>query len=383
MGPPHGPGATTPKKRAASDPSMRTLLVLALLALPALTGCLNDTDDGYAFEDADSVPPVPRVNATATLDDLRHFSKTYPERASNTADHVLARDWLARQFQEAGLEVWRHEFEDGIRQENIVGIKWGEVRDQWVVVGAHYDMTTTDCAIPGSPIGGGFTPECATRAYSEGAYDDGSGTMMTVNLAEAFADVPTHYSIAFVPFDGEERGLQGSGAFARAILDHATPYGEVDVVGMLDLDMIGLNWPGVDAPIYFDSNSEALEGAVMAKADELGMPEDSIKYQGISLGRSDYAHFFAMGVPTGFFISDFEEFQTPADIPVTTPSTGGPAGGAYPFWHVEDTWETMELMAGSYEDLESGFQTALDLSAELIHLFAARPYEPLDVQDQA
>lgn len=360
---------------------MRTLLVLGLLALPALAGCLTDGDgasgDDYAFEDDDSVPPVPRANATATLEDLRHFSKTYSQRASNEVDHLGARDWLARQFDRAGLEVWRHEFQDGIRQENIVGIKWGEDRERWVVVGGHYDMTTTDCVIPGSPLGGGFTPECVTRAYSEGAYDDGSGTTMTVNLAEAFATVPTHYSIAFVAFDGEERGLQGSGAFAQAILDQTTPYGAVEVMGMLNLDMIGLNWPGVEAPIYFDSNSEALEAAVAAKAEALGMPEDSIKYQGISLGRSDYAHFFAMGVPTGFFISDFEEWELPADSGVTTPSSPQ----AYPFWHLEDTYETMVLMAGSEEDVESGFQTALDLSAELIHLFAARPYEPLDVQD--
>jgi Zn-dependent M28 family amino/carboxypeptidase len=344
-----------------------------------LAGCVADapSDDAIPDPSAFAVPDVPAVDAAALLADLQSFAATYSIRASNTADHEGARDWLAAQFESSGLTVWRHDFETDIPQQNIVGIKWGEVRDEWVVVGGHYDMVTTDCII-GSIVGLPEGTTCVTRPLSQGAYDDGSGTMMTVHLAKAFADVPTYYSIAFVAFDGEERGLQGSGAFAEAIVDDAipdglVPGGHVRVRGMLDLDMIGLNWPGVDAPIYFDANAQGLRDVVEQKRVEQGMPDDMIEYTGISLGRSDYAHFFDMGVPTGFLISDFEKWQLPADLPYTVQPSGLPIVGAYPFWHLEDTYETMTLMAGSAEDLQAGFQTAVDIAATVTHALAAQP----------
>ncbi len=353
---------------------MKFLLLAATMFVTAFAGCLTDSEDDALVIDPDAVV-APTVDAVALLTELQMFAETYSQRADNLPAHEGARDWMEEQFLAAGLDVWRHEFENGIAQVNVAGIKWGEVRDEWVIVGAHYDMVTTDCAA--GNIAGGMTGQdidtCLTRPYSQGAYDDGSGTLMTVHLAQAFAEIDTYYTIAFVAFDGEERGLQGSGAFAQAILDGAVDPvegGQIEVRGMLNLDMFGLNWPGVDAPIYFDSNSQPLRDVVEAKRLDMGMPDDMIKYQGISLGRSDYAHFMDMGAPTGFFISDFEEWQLPADIPVTTPPAGR---SAYPFWHVEDTYDTMLLMAGSQEDLESGFQAGVDLASEVIAQFAMRP----------
>ncbi len=338
---------------------MRTVLAAILLGA-VLAGCVSPADNTEESS-AYTTPDVPSVDAAALLADLKEFAATYPDRAANTDAHIGSRDALAAMFNESGLDVWRQEFENGIPQENIAGILWGEVRDQWVVVGAHYDMT----------VNGGDSP---ARARSQGAYDDGSGTMMTVHLAKAFAALDPYYTIAFVAFDGEERGLQGSGAFAEAIVDGNHPFVDEDgqhmpitFAGMLDLDMIGLNWPGVDAPIYFDDNSPELKAHVQMLQSQIGIPEDMIKYQGISLGRSDYAHFFSLGVPTGFLISNFEEWQLPGDVPATSPQ------GAYPFWHLEDTWDTMVLMAGSEEDLEAGFQTAVDLSAGILHFLAMQP----------
>lgn len=362
---------------------------LAAVALAALlAGCVSGSEDTPDPSDPDGfgVPDVPTVDAAALLADLESFAATYSTRASNLPDHEGARDWLADQFASSGLTVWRQGFENGIPQQNIVGVKWGVVRDEWVVVGGHYDMVTTDCAV-GSLAGLPEGTTCVTRPLSQGTYDDGSGTMMTVHLAKAFAEVPTYYSIAFVAFDGEERGLQGSGAFAEALIDDAipdelVPGGHVQVRGMLDLDMIGLNWPGVDAPIYFDANTQGLRDVVEAKRVEQGMPDDMIEYAGISLGRSDYAHFFDMGVPTGFFISDFEKWQLPADVPYTMQPTGLPIVGAYPFWHLEDTYETMTLMAGSAEDLEAGFQTAVDLATAVVHALAAQPTVSFQVESE-
>ncbi len=357
---------------------MRNLILVATLLSTAIAGCLDSNDEGLT-PDGYEVPPVPTLDAQWTADTLYDFVKTYPERASNTPDHVGARDWIAEQYESYGLDVYRQEFTNGIDQENILGILWGEVTDEWVVVGGHYDMTTTDCAVPDTPAG-----ECVTRPFSEGAYDDGSGTIQTVALAKAFAEQVAatgqkpYYTMVFSPFDGEERGLQGSGAFVDAIRGDIEPFpyheGDITLRGMLNLDMAGLNWPGTEAPLYFDENSDVLQAAVEEWRIEMGMPDDMIQYTGITLGRSDYAHFMDHGVPTGFFISDFEQWEAPADSGIVIPQ------GAYPFWHVEDTWETMVAMAGSEEDVVAGFQTILDLSARILHAFAMQPAMEFDVE---
>lgn len=345
---------------------MQKFLVAALL-MTALAGCLSGTGDS----DDDAVVPdhehaaVPAVDAAALVADMRAFAQANPLRSDNSGDHEGARTWLMEKFASYGLETYRQDYDNGIPQANILGIKWGNVRDHWVVVGGHYDVVP--CArSPGapSPVPPGTVPRqslCNSigPAQTEGMYDDASGTMLTVHLAKSFAKVNTTYTYVFVAFDGEERGLQGSEAFVEHFAFGNSSFGEVTIHAMLDLDMFGLNWPSVDAPIYFDSNTPELDGAVRDLAADIGMPESEVKYQGIRLGRSDYAHFFTLGVPTGFFISSFEEYQAPANIPVAAQN---PAVNAYPFWHRADTWETMMLMAGSEADVIAGFQTAADLA---------------------
>jgi hypothetical protein len=298
---------------------------------------------------------------------LTHFTTTYSERKANHVDHEGARVWVLDQFAALGLETYRHNFTaGGLDQSNLLGIKWGEQHDKWVVVGGHYDMTTT---------------AGVDQPTSQGAYDNGSGTMLTLALAKAFAELDTNYTLVFVPFDGEERGTQGARAFVQTFITGYgernytdQPYGSPTIVGVLNLDMIGLNWPGVMAPINVIDNSNALYNEVKAKADELGFPDNQIKRKGgLTLGSSDYARFWEVTeeyggpIPTVFLISDFEELGAPAPAPnqVQTPM------GAYPFWHVVDTMESMIVMAGGEANLQAGFQSAADISAQLIWRLAS------------
>lgn len=353
---------------------MRALLLFGLLAVAGLSGCAgtSDGDNGPMPTAVDHTGAPPTVDAAQVVADLRAFAEAMPVRSGNGADHEATRVWLLEQFASYGLETYRQDYDTGnlAGQANILGIKWGERTDEWIVVGGHYDIVP--CArsprAP-APVPPGTVPreEVCTpvdRLQSQGIYDDGSGTLMTVALAEAYAKVNTTYTMVFVAFDGEELGLEGSRNFTEAFPNGRTPYGEVTIHAMLDLDMFGLNCPGVDAPIYFDSNSPTLDEEVARLVAGLGYPCD-IKYQGISLGRSDYDNFFALEVPTGFFISSFEEYQAPADIPLPGQLPVSPLN-AYPFWHQFDTWDTMMLMAGSEADVVSGFQAGLDLATGLL-----------------
>lgn len=357
---------------------MRALMVLGLLALATSAGCLSDPapePEGTMVDHSAAGPGAPHVDAAALVGELRTFAEDMPVRSANGADHEDARDWLMAKFASFGLDTYRQDYDTGnlAGQANILGIKWGEKRDEWIVVGGHYDIVP--CArSPRQPsevpvIEPGTVPreELCTPvdpAQSQGMYDDASGTMMTVHLAKAYANVDTTYTMVFVAFDGEELGLEGSGAFVEHFPTGNSSFGDVTIHAMLDLDMFGLNCPGVDAPIYFDSNSPTLDDKVRELVAGLGFPCEA-KFQGISLGRSDYDHFFTLGVPTGFFISSFEEYQAPYDIPLDGQQDRAPLN-AYPFWHQFDTWETMVAMAGSEADVVSGFQAGVDLASGLL-----------------
>lgn len=342
---------------------MKTFLATGMIVLVALAGCASQTESPDAGEEAPAaLPATPSLDAGALLADLQSFADSYGERAGNTPAHEGARDHIEDRFAAAGLEVWRQGFENGIEQENIVGIHWGQTRDQWVVVGAHYDVASKECGLVG---------QCVLRPYTDGAYDDGSGTMQVLHLAKAFAQVDTTYTIAFVAFDGEERGLQGSHAFFEEVWGGTSPYGNVTLRAMVNLDMFGINWPGTQAPIYFDVNSPELQAAAEEARKDLEIPDDKLQYRGISLGRSDYKWFMEAGIPTGFFISSFEEWDLPADVPYTVEAQNGQT--AYPFWHLEDTYTTMELMAGGADDLEAGFQVAVDLATHVLYRAAVDP----------
>src|SRR5688572_1960486 len=165
------------------------------------TDPLDPASGGYP------IPPVPAVSAADLLADHAAFVTANPKRRANEPTHESARQALLGMFESYGLEAYRHNFTEGIDQANIVGIKWGVVRNQWVVVGAHYDTVDQVCALTGV--------DCTLSEASQGAYDDGSGTFLTMHLAKAFSTVQPYYTMAFVAFDGEERGTQGARAFVR------------------------------------------------------------------------------------------------------------------------------------------------------------------------
>lgn len=381
----------------------RPLALLAILLTAAvLAGCLEGSDSGkgpvtLVSSDDYVVPAVPSVDAVALLADHAAFVTEHNERAANRPTHESARQALLAYFDSYGLETYRHNFTSGgLEQANLVGIQWGAVRDQWVVVGGHYDTITDDCLVGTLPVVGVENP-CVGRRLSQGAYDDGSGTMMTVHLAKAFADVEPYYTMAFVAYDGEERGTQGAAAFVQdfAIGNEdglfPTPYGQIKVVGAIDLDMVGINWPGTMAPMNVLTNSEHAYAVADGKRIEMGWPDEQwIRKEGLKLGSSDYARFWEVGgatgegidpIPTIFFISDFEEIglanlggMTPEEAHTPTAPDGAPASlGVYPFWHAQDTVETMTAMAGGEDALLAGFQSAVDVAAHVLHAMAYQP----------
>ncbi len=134
------------------------------------------------------------------------------------------------------------------RTSNVVGIVEGsdpKLKDTYVAFGAHYDhigYRESGAVSGGQPNPGGCTgqvrPDPATGdLISNGADDDGSGTVALMALAKAFATGPRpKRSLLFVWHGGEESGLLGS----RYFVDH--PVVPLDrIVAQLNIDMIGRN----------------------------------------------------------------------------------------------------------------------------------------------
>ncbi len=353
---------------------MRNLALVAVFAfVMPLAGCLsdgsgsNETGDGGAQTNP-VIPPVPVGAAAEFLPIYEAFVTTYDDRADNKPTHLGARDELERLLASYNLTVWRHNFTaGGMEQQNIVGIQWGHTRDEWVIVGGHYDTFHIDCIASST---------CAGREVTQGAYDDGSGTMLSVYMAKMFANITPEYTIAYALFDGEERGLEGSRALAGFLAEEATPWGDITMRAAINADMFGLTWPGVQTPVEFIHTSAAMEASVEAARKIRGVPDNMIKYGDAAASEgSDFESFVNEEVPTGFFSSNMGSEGVPASgsVPADVPS----APGYYPFWHIVDTWETMTAMAGSPMHLEQGFQTAIDLMAALLWSCAVDPtFEP-------
>ena len=94
---------------------------------------------------------------------------------------------------------------------NVVLNLPGEI-DQYIVLTAHYDTT---------PL-------------SQGAYDNMSGSIGLLALAEAYMNKPHRYGLRFIWCGSEERGLLGSKAYCA---DHESELEKIAFV--VNLDMIG------------------------------------------------------------------------------------------------------------------------------------------------
>jgi hypothetical protein len=337
---------------------MRIAIALCLAAL-ALSGCAQtpqsvDPPQTPKPPSLGPLAPAPAVDAARVLAEVKSFTEAYPYRQSGNAAHLGARQWLESSMKDAGLEVMRHAFDatqigtssayDG---ENIIGIKWGEDRSRWIVIGAHYDIT---------------------EGAIYGAYDDGSGTLMTIGLARAYAQVPTNRTLAFILFDQEERGLVGARAFVKAVMERTFEH-NITVDAMIDLDMIGITWPHAAHIIVWET-SDTLKAIILQETVDADVPANHLEFRRPVSGTSDAKAFMDAGIPTAYFWSNWDEVFL---------GSGHQLPGSYPWWHRADTYENMVLIAGSEATLRAGFQNVLNILSPLINTIAVGALE-IDVR---
>jgi Zn-dependent M28 family amino/carboxypeptidase len=141
-----------------------------------------------------------------------------------------------------------------------------EKPDEVVVVGAHFDG----------------------HSISQGAVDDGSGTIVVMDIARVLAKHKGQFkrTLRFLCFPLEESGLIGSVAYTKT---HEENMDKIQL--MVNLDGAGGGRPGS----WRVSGHEELISYLNDLAKETGYPMKA--YQSLS-GYSDHFPFFLMGVPS-------------------------------------------------------------------------------------
>jgi len=173
-----------------------------------------------------------------------------------------------------------------------------ELRDEYVIVGAHYDHL-------GFGGEGSLAPD--SRAIHNGADDNASGTAAIIETARALSMDPPDRSVLFLAFTGEERGLWGATHFV------GSPTVDLDdVVALLNLAMVGRVVDDAVTVFGFataEEWDEVVDGANASISDPLAISKAPDGF-----GPSDHSAFHGQGLPVlHFFSNTHEDYHRPTD----------------------------------------------------------------------
>ena len=176
----------------------------------------------------------------------------------------------------------------------------GELAEETVVIGAHYDHVG---------MGGYGSLAPGTIAVHNGADDNASGTAMLLAIAsrlrEALREVDRHRRVLFVAFTAEERGLLGSKRYVRA-----PRYPLESTVAMLNMDMVG-RLRDNELSVYGVGTATGLEALVDRVNETLAFDLHKVA---TGYGPSDHQSFYEAGVPVlHFFTGLHADYHRPSD----------------------------------------------------------------------
>lgn len=202
----------------------------------------------------------------------------------------------------AGVRLTTDVRETRVDARNVVALLPGSdsvLRDEYVIVGAHYDHL-------GRGGEGSLAPD--SRDVHNGADDNASGTAAVIEVARALAGGPRPArSVLFLAFTGEERGLWGSTFF---VSNPTVPL--EDVVAMLNLDMVGRVVDDAVTVFGFATAEEwdaVVDGANATLAEPLAIAKAPDGF-----GPSDHAAFHGEGLPVlHVFSNTHADYHRPTD----------------------------------------------------------------------
>jgi hypothetical protein len=230
---------------------MVTVMVAATTALPRAQAPKPDAD-----------PRIEKLVASISEDRLKELltrlvgfgtRNTLSDQDNPTRGIGAARNWILEEMRRSS-EKLRVNFDAHtilpqgritrqVDLRNVVAILPGR-SPRRIYVSGHYDtvniggQNVSNSAAPGSNTGGDrqTRPGFDANVEANGANDDGSGTVLTMELARAFAESGIEFdaTLVFVTWAGEEQGLVGSNVHAFDLKANNVPIEAVfnnDIVG--------------------------------------------------------------------------------------------------------------------------------------------------------
>lgn len=261
--------------------------------------------------------PTSAADSLAIRRDIEYLaSPALAGRLTGAPGNDSAAAYIARRYKALGLIALALDYEQhfvarppvhnapspSLPTQNVMAVLPGSdrsLREQFVVVGAHFDHlgTSTDGALdPNDKVG-----------VRRGADDNASGTAAVLELARLFARHPAKRSIIFVNFSGEEQGVLGSEYFVNHM-----PVPIDSVEAMINFDMVGRMRD--DRLIVYGVATAKEMVAVLDSANRI----DPLKVagQGDGFGPSDHSSFYAKGIPVLHFFTDLhDDYHRASDTP--------------------------------------------------------------------
>lgn len=206
---------------------------------------------------------------------------------------------------ETGEDFYIVQNGDTLHSQNVIGIVEGydpKLRNEYVVVGAHYDhLGTSVLKRDGKEV----------EQIYYGADDNASGVATLIEVARQVASQHFMFrrSVIFALFGAEELGMMGSWYFLNRSFRHTD-----DIVAMINLDMVGRSGRDNTMQVYTaDANVEMMEIINWLSGRALSIAP---KYTPTDYFPSDHRNFYQKGIPVALFTSGtHRDYHTVRDTP--------------------------------------------------------------------
>ena len=214
-------------------------LVLAMVSCKSQNGTKTELKAEASAKTAITVDPVNAKNVESAM---RYLASDELEgRATGSEGIEKAAVYIENVFKDNGLKPYFETYRDTFNVKDIIGynvIAYIEgndpkLKDEFVILGAHYDHIGTAKEENGDTI-------------ANGANDDASGTVAVLEWAKYFAKKKNNKrSIIFALYAAEEMGLVGSKDLAKRLKES-----KLKLYTMINFEMIGVPRNG-DVPMAY------------------------------------------------------------------------------------------------------------------------------------
>ncbi len=231
---------------------------------------------------------VAEVDVVAVVNNIQHL-QDYVTRDCYKPESIEAGAWIKNEYESMGLTVEYQDFEmpNGASSDNVIAVQMGVVNPtEFVIVGGHYDSINHSGDAPG-------------------ADDNASGTSAVLEIARILSQYEFNKTIIYCAFSGEEYGLYGSRAYATN-----AAYEEMNILGYINMDMIGYLAPGgiVHTDIVAPASANELV-EFYTQVATLYVPELSVGTGVLSGGNSDHTSFNNNGFMGIFPFEDVDNYS--------------------------------------------------------------------------